>query len=716
MTCHAIAVLALLLALAPEQARAYATFEVEITDDPGEGFNDMTAVAPVGGNMGTTRGEQRLNALRYATELWGEAIDSEVPIRISASFDPIECAAGVTTLALGGSFGLDVAVDAQGEQRLYPTALADRIMGEDLWPGEPDINIQFNSNVDDGCIPGVVWYYGLDRNPGVDSDMIDTALHEIGHGLGFQALYDTATGALVGSTPSAFMANVRDLDTGKGFHEMTDAERLASQVNVRRVAWVGPETTAAAAMLLERGMPSLSSAQVPELSGELADASFGSWPLAMSVNAELFVPPAGVCPETAPEANGRVVLLRLECSHSSWAQHVTSQGAVAVIVERETNFGLPPLPLDDEPMPGDVTIPVISVGFADIMKLETAAAAGTVTLALTLDEDAPLGADADNHVMLHVTETLYASSMSHFEQLARPSLLMEPITTPRELHDLDLTPALMHDLGWLEFCGNETLEQEEECDEGADNSDEEPDACRSTCVDAHCGDGVVDMGEACDDGEDNSDTQANACRTTCEEAACGDGVVDTGEACDDGTMNSGTAENACRPTCVEPSCGDGVMDTGEACDDGAMNSDTFADACRLACTVARCGDGVTDDGEACDDGAMNSDAPNAACRTTCVELGCGDGVLDMGESCDPGLDSACKDDCQSIDPSRVDGGMGMNGGSGGEAEDEGCGCRALGAQRDERAAWPVFALIALAAGVTRRSRARARMRKRAARA
>src|SRR5262245_50033932 len=35
-------------------------------DNPGEGFNDPTPVAPVGGNTGTTLGQQRLLAFQHA--------------------------------------------------------------------------------------------------------------------------------------------------------------------------------------------------------------------------------------------------------------------------------------------------------------------------------------------------------------------------------------------------------------------------------------------------------------------------------------------------------------------------------------------------------------------------------------------------------------------------------------------------------------------------
>lgn len=233
-------------------------------------------------------------------------------------------------------------------------------------------------------------------------------------------------------------------------------------------------------------------------------------------------------------------------------------------------------------------------------------------------------------------------------------------------------------------CGDGTLDAGEECDDGPDNSNTEPNACRVTCVKAHCGDGVVDAGEQCDDGAndgttcnadctvpdqgpfcgdgnvdegeecddgaDNSDTATDACRENCAAASCGDGVVDTGEECDDG-VNDGTA---CMSDCTLPaggeSCGDGVVDAdeGEECDDGELNSDTAPNACRENCRLAHCGDGTIDDDEACDDGASNSDSTPDACRSTCVLPTCGDGVVDSNEECDAGDDNggpACAADC-----------------------------------------------------------------------
>lgn len=71
------------------------------------------------------------------------------------------------------------------------------------------------------------------------------------------------------------------------------------------------------------------------------------------------------------------------------------------------------------------------------------------------------------------------------------------------------------------------------------------------CVESSCGDGVVAQDEGCDEGADNSDVAPDACRTDCALARCGDGVTDRAEACDfegDGGGNCSQCERlTCRP-------------------------------------------------------------------------------------------------------------------------------------------------------------------------
>ncbi|RMF20920.1 MAG: peptidase, partial [Deltaproteobacteria bacterium] len=62
------------------QSALAVTINVVNNDGPGEGFNDATPVTPVGGNSGTTLGEQRLLAFQYAADLWGSRIDSNVTL------------------------------------------------------------------------------------------------------------------------------------------------------------------------------------------------------------------------------------------------------------------------------------------------------------------------------------------------------------------------------------------------------------------------------------------------------------------------------------------------------------------------------------------------------------------------------------------------------------------------------------------------------------
>src|SRR5687767_11904432 len=70
-------------------AFASATIVIVNLDGPGEGFNDPTPAAPVGGNPGTTLGQQRLIAFQHAAEIWGSTLDSNVEIRIQAAFNPL---------------------------------------------------------------------------------------------------------------------------------------------------------------------------------------------------------------------------------------------------------------------------------------------------------------------------------------------------------------------------------------------------------------------------------------------------------------------------------------------------------------------------------------------------------------------------------------------------------------------------------------------------
>src|ERR1051325_6997239 len=91
-----------LCAALTSSAFAKATINIRNPDAAGVGFNDATPAAPVGGNPGTTLGQQRLNAFQVAADIWGNTIDSSVPIRIDASFAALPCTATSATLGSAG--------------------------------------------------------------------------------------------------------------------------------------------------------------------------------------------------------------------------------------------------------------------------------------------------------------------------------------------------------------------------------------------------------------------------------------------------------------------------------------------------------------------------------------------------------------------------------------------------------------------------------------
>src|SRR5437763_1525823 len=135
------------LLLPAGEAQAAAAIVIVNQNDPGVGFNDPTPVAPVGGNAGTTLGQQRLNAFQYAADLWGATISSNVTIRIGASFVPLSCTA--TSAVLGAVGANEIWTDfpnAPKTNTWYPSALASKLAGSDVaTPGQPHIIAQFRS-------------------------------------------------------------------------------------------------------------------------------------------------------------------------------------------------------------------------------------------------------------------------------------------------------------------------------------------------------------------------------------------------------------------------------------------------------------------------------------------------------------------------------------------------------------------------------------------
>lgn len=246
---------AVLFASASATPAGAVTILVHSTDGQKEGFNDPTKANPVGGNPGTTLGEQRRFVFQYAADVWGRRLGGDVSIIVSASFDDL---GGNTVSAVLGSAAPTTVHNnfprAPFTQTWYVAALANQLYGEDqndFFPNDcpitlvdsrcPEVVSQFNSAVDNQAVLGAVdFYYGLDGNNGIDIDFLTVVLHEIGHGLGLLDLIDPSTGALFLSLPDAYVRNLEDASFNpKNLASMTNQQRFSAIRDTQDLFWIG---------------------------------------------------------------------------------------------------------------------------------------------------------------------------------------------------------------------------------------------------------------------------------------------------------------------------------------------------------------------------------------------------------------------------------------------------------------------------------------------
>jgi len=457
-------------------ALAAARITIVNINEPGEGFNDPTPVAPVGGNSGTTRGEQRLIAFEHAAALWGAQLDTRSEIFIDAGFFPLPCFGGSAVLGAAGPVtALSDFPGAEFPRTLYPIALANKRALVDLVPGPPggdgdDISAFFSTSIDgSACLGPRGWYYGLDNQHGADIDLVAVLLHEFAHGLGFASFTDETTGA--GPVPDEpditdiYSRHLLDTSLGRHWNEMTQDERAASAVNVRKVVWDGEHVTRAVPTTLRLGTPNLWILAPASLAGayDVGSAAFGpalaepglTAPIAAALDAADPSGPSttdGCSPYTnAPAVAGRIALVdRGTCTFTAKAQIAQAAGAVAVIVA-DTAPGRPPGTLGGADT--TIVIPTVRITQADGNAFRAALAAGaSVTATLGVDPTLIAGADAEGRALVNVTDPVQpGSSISHWDPIALPNQLMEPAINTDLTHEVDgvdLTLSHLRDIGW----------------------------------------------------------------------------------------------------------------------------------------------------------------------------------------------------------------------------------------------------------------------------
>lgn len=456
-TCFWLRRLLLALGLGLVAATAWgATITIVNLDGAGEGFNDPTPVAPVGGNTGTTIGAQRLIVFQTAASIWGGILPSDVTIVVGANFDPLTCTS--TSGVLGSAGAATVFRDfpnAPFAQTWYCSALADKFVGVDLNPGAQDINARFNSNVGTtGCLDTSPWYYGLDHNHGAGIDLLVVLLHELAHGLGFQTFANLTTGALLQGLPDVYSLYMLDQTAGLYWPQMNNAQRVSSAVNTFKVLWDGGATKFMAPRTLDP-RPVLKVNSPLAIIMNVGTASFGpplSYP---GVTGDVVLADDGTAPTSdactalinGAQIAGKIALVdRGACNFTVKVKNAQNAGAIGVIVADNVAGSSPSGMSGTDPT---ITIPSVRITLADGDTLKAHLGEG-VNATLQVDPTLYAGADAQGRMMLYAPNPpQLGSSISHWDPMASPNLLMEPAINNDLTSSVDLTRFLFEDIGWV---------------------------------------------------------------------------------------------------------------------------------------------------------------------------------------------------------------------------------------------------------------------------
>jgi len=431
---------------------AAADFQIVNMDDPGVGLNDPTPVDPVGGNNGTTLGEQRLRVLERVGEIWGELLESNLTIRVEAETVFFNCGQNGTTLATAGTTFIYRFGGSPLPSTWYNSALADALSGTDRNPNANDISTRFNLGLDEDpqCSGFNGWYYGLDFNNGDQTDLLATMLHEFAHGLGFANFVDESNGSLPNGFPDTYTTHTFDVEAGKGWNDMTDAERVASAINDPDVVWNGPNVTANQATYLDAAYNIVVDGIGLQENIDTLPANFGTM-YDQTITGDIILADDGTdnptegCEASTISLQDRIVLIdRGSCDFSTKALNAQNAGARAVIVAN--NQDTPIFNMGVGVVGGEVTIPAAMISMADGQRIKDNLVGG-LSATMGVNPAVRSGTRA-GFVRLNAEDPLNpGSSISHWTRATSPNLLMEPSIND-DLSGVDLTVYQMRDIGW----------------------------------------------------------------------------------------------------------------------------------------------------------------------------------------------------------------------------------------------------------------------------
>lgn len=240
-------------------------FDLADTDCDIAPWNDSTPANPVGGNPGTTLGQQRRNAMLEALRQLGAGFDSETPITVRACWAALAVdTAGRTTLAAAAPDDFlidDRSLVVNGETfnpapflpekyAFYSAAPAVRLAGTracSLRGGDctdlTDMTITYNRRIgESGVLGGARFYLGYNAAPAGQLDFVGVSVHELGHGLGFLSLtrLSAPVGAKLLGRDDIYARQIIDNRPFpyRSFVGLTDAERADVMTSLAGLSWI----------------------------------------------------------------------------------------------------------------------------------------------------------------------------------------------------------------------------------------------------------------------------------------------------------------------------------------------------------------------------------------------------------------------------------------------------------------------------------------------
>jgi hypothetical protein len=460
----------------------------------GRGLDDPTPATPVGGNPGTTRGEQIRNVFQYVANAWGSVLQSNVPIYNPTTFsNSMTCAATSAVLGSSGAntaYAFNAPAPAGATAGIwYHVALADALAGTDLdvasgkAANTPKINSQYNNRLGQtGCLDGSTWYLGLDNNgPPGTIDLLAVVMHEMAHGLGFSGFYNLTTGANNGGRDDIYSSMVMDNSVGASgtkWNAMTNAQRVTAAKNDGKLVTLAPIANSEAPLFLGAPIDLKDSNNVAYPYGT---AEFGPAATIANFSGELALPTglgtAQANSEGCSDASGDLeplggvsgkiaVIRRGTCSFQFKTNNALAGGATGVVIVNNAAGVAGMAAVAGTPNP---TIATVSIDQTQGNNLITAMGSSTISMSFVVGTGLA-GTDTLGRLQLYAPTTLATgSSFSHYDTRLTPNAVMEYAINSDLItaYTMDLTPALLMDEGWKTNRTNQFLLT---CDTGVPTS------------------------------------------------------------------------------------------------------------------------------------------------------------------------------------------------------------------------------------------------------